>query len=126
MADKPKTVDAYLASLPPRTASALEALRQAIRAAAPQAEEAMRMGAPTYVYKGPLVSFSAAAKHCAFYVMSPGPIARRKAELAGFDTAPSAIRFQPDAPPPATLVTAIVHDRIRENDAKGQAFRSGV
>jgi len=119
MTDKPKTVDEYLAKAPPAMAAALQALREQIQAAAPQAEEALRMGTPTFVYKGAaLVSFSAAAKHCAFYVMSAGPVSRRRAELAAFDTAPSAIRFQPDAPPSAALVAAIVHDRIRENDAK--------
>lgn len=78
----------------------------------------MRMGAPTYLYRGNLVSFSAAAKHCAFYVMSPGPISRRKQELKGYDTAPSAIRFRPEAPLPEGLVTAIVQDRMRENEAR--------
>jgi uncharacterized protein YdhG (YjbR/CyaY superfamily) len=113
-----KDVDAYLAGVPPRMAPALRALRATIRAAAPHAEEVMRMGAPTYLHHGTLVSFSAAAKHCAFYVMSPGPIARRKEELQGYDTAPSAIRFQPETPLPEALVTAIVQDRIRENEAK--------
>lgn len=116
---KPKDVDAYLDGVPDKMRPALRALRATIRAAAPAAEEVLRMGTPTYLYRGNLVSFSAAAKHCAFYVMSPGPVARRKAELAGFDTAPSAIRFQPDAPIPDALVTAIVQDRIRENEAKG-------
>ena len=115
----PQTVDAYLDGVAPRMAPALRALRATIRAAAPQAEEVMRMGAPTYLHHGNLVSFSAAAKHCAFYVMSRGPVDSRKKELEGYDTAPSAIRFQPDAPLPEALVTAIVHERVRENEAKG-------
>jgi uncharacterized protein YdhG (YjbR/CyaY superfamily) len=115
----PRDIDAYLAGVAPGMAPALHALRAAIRAAAPQAEEVMRMGTPTYLHRGNLVSFSAAAKHCAFYVMSPGPIARRKEELRGYDIAPSAIRFQPDTPLPAALVAEIVQDRIRENEAKG-------
>ncbi len=114
----PQSVDDYLEGVAPRMAPALRHLRAVIRAAAPEAEEIVRMGAPTYLYRGNLVSFSAAAKHCAFYVMSPGPIAARKAALAGFDTAPGAIRFQPDNPPPDDLITAIVQERVRENEAK--------
>lgn len=121
MADKkspPKDVDAYLETVPAKAAPALRALRAAIRAAAPEAEEVISYGVPTYRLGGALVSFSATANHCAFYVMSKGPIAARRAELAGYDLAPTAIRFQPDSPLPEALVTALVRDRIAENQAK--------
>ena len=88
----PKTVEEYLASVPEAAVAPLQALRATIRKAAPQAEEVISMGVPTYRYLGPLVSFSATPNHCAFYVMSPGPIAARKAELKAYDTAPSARR----------------------------------
>jgi len=114
----PNDVDSYIAAAAPAFAPALEALRATIRKAAPEAEEVLRMGAPTYLLKGNLVSFSAAKKHCAFYVMSPGPIARHREALAGFDLAPTAIRFQPEKPIPAELVTAIVQDRVQENAAR--------
>ncbi len=121
MADKkptPKDVDAYLDTAPARAVAALRALRSAIQAAAPNAEEVISYGLPTYRLKGVLVSFSATPNHCAFYVMSKGPIAARKAELAGYDLAPTAIRFQPESPLPEALVAAIVQDRIAENSAK--------
>lgn len=76
------------------------------------------MGAVTYLHRGNLVSFAAAAKHCSFYVMSPGPIASRRDALKGFDTAPTAIKFKPDRPLPAAVVQAIVLERMRENEAK--------
>jgi uncharacterized protein YdhG (YjbR/CyaY superfamily) len=114
---KSSTVDDYLANVSPKMAPALKALRAAIQAAAPDAEEIMRMGAPTYLQHGNLVSFSATAKHCAFYVMSPGPIKKHREALKDFDTAPTAIRFQPDAPIADRLVSAIVQDRIQENMA---------
>lgn len=111
-------VDAYIADADARFIPALEALRAAIRAAAPDAEEVLRMGAPTYLYHGNLVSFAAASKHCAFYVMSPGAITRHRTALEGFDTAPTAVRFGPDKPIPAKLVATIVKDRMRENEAR--------
>ncbi len=113
-----KTVDEYFATASPRMLPALQSLRAVIRETAPAAEEAIRMGAPTYLYHGNLVSFAAAAKHCAFYVMSPGPIMRRKTELKDYDIAPTAIRFRPDVPIPNDLVAEIVRDRLRENKAK--------
>jgi uncharacterized protein YdhG (YjbR/CyaY superfamily) len=114
----PKDVEAYLKTVPPGSVAALQALRRIIRAAAPQAEEVISYGVPTYRHHGQLVSFSATPKHCAFYVMSPGPIAAHNAELKDYDTAPSAIRFQPDRPPPEDLIRTLVHERIRENEAK--------
>lgn len=114
----PKDVDAYLKTVPSAAVKPLQALRAMIKAAAPGAEEVISYGVPTYRYRGPLVSFSATPNHCAFYVMSPGPIAARKAELKAYDTAPSAIRFPAHTPLPEVLVTAIVKDRIAENEAK--------
>ena len=114
----PKDVEDYLRTVPPEAVEALQALRAMIRAAAPEAEEVISYGVPTYKLHGPLVSFSATPRHCAFYVMSPGPISARKSELQAYDIAPSAIRFQPDASLPAALVTALVQDRIAENRAK--------
>ncbi|HEY9013224.1 MAG TPA: DUF1801 domain-containing protein [Devosia sp.] len=121
MTDKklaPKNVDDYMMQLAPDVARALTDLRTAIRAAAPEAQEVMRMGAVTYLHRGNLVSFAAASKHCSFYVMSPGPIATRRDALKGFETAPTAIKFKSDRPLPAALVQAIVHERMRENEAK--------
>jgi uncharacterized protein YdhG (YjbR/CyaY superfamily) len=116
--DPPQSVDEYMAQLAPNVAPALRELRAAIRMAAPQAEEAIRMGAVTYLHKGNLVSFAAAAKHCSFYVMSPGPIAKHREALKGFDLAPTAVRFKPDRPLPAKLIQALVSERMRENEAR--------
>jgi uncharacterized protein YdhG (YjbR/CyaY superfamily) len=114
----PTTVDDYIAKAPPKMVPTLKALRAAIRAAAPQAEEGIRMGVPAYSHRGQLVAFAAAAKHCAFYVMSPGPISRRKQSLAHYDVALTAIRFSPDLPIPKSLVVEIVRERVQENEAK--------
>ncbi len=97
------SVDDYMRQLAPDVARALGDLRMAIRTAAPGAEEVMRMGAVTYLHRGNLVSFAAAARHCSFYVMSAAPIASRRHALS---------------PLPATLVQAIVLERMQENEAR--------
>ncbi|HJV43889.1 iron chaperone [Caulobacter sp.] len=107
------SIDAYLAKLPPDQRQALERLRGQIRTLAPQAEEAIRYGLPTFRLNGNLVHFGAAAKHCAFY---PGAVIDAFADrLKGFETAKGTIRFQPDAPLPPDLVADIVRHRIAQN-----------
>lgn len=114
----PRDVDTYLDSVPVEAIPALQLLRSTIRAAAPGADEVISYGVPTYRYMGPLVSFAATPKHCAFYVMSPGPISAMKDALKGYDTAPSAIRFPANKPLPEQLVTEIVKARIIENEKR--------
>lgn len=109
------TIDDYLAPLGAQKRAALEKLRRQIRAAAPDAEECISYGIPSFRLDGRLlVSFGAAAKHCAFY---PGaqPIAALAAELAGYDTSKGTIRYDPERALPAPLVRKIVKLRIAEN-----------
>lgn len=107
------SIDDYLAKLPPDQRAALEVLRGQIRAVAPEAEEAISYGLPTFKLNGNLVHFGAAAKHCAFY---PGAVIDQFADrLEGFETAKGTIRFKPDAPLPPDLVADIVRRRIAQN-----------
>ena len=115
MAGKPTTIDEYLARVEPVQRAALAALRDAIRKAAPKAEECITYGIPAFRQDGMLVGFGAASKHCAFYVMSGTTIEDFKDALAGFDTSKGTIRFQPSRPLPAALVKKIVKARIADN-----------
>ncbi len=81
----PSPIDGVLAALPDDQRRALQGLREAIAAAAPDAIEAMSYGAPAFRYRDhPLVSFNAAKHHCAFYVMSPDGHHGPRGGLAGF------------------------------------------
>ena len=107
------SIDDYLAKLPSDQRAALEALRDQIRDLAPEAEEAISYGLPTFKLNGNLVHFGAAAKHCAFY---PGAVIAEFAErLEDFETAKGTIRFQPDSPLPPDLIADIVQHRIIQN-----------
>lgn len=115
-------IDAYLAGLPADQRAALQALRNTIAAAAPQAEEGLSYGVPAFRYKRrPLVSYVAAKAHCSFFPMSPKVVDDHHAELTDFDLAKGTIRFAPDHPVPADLVARIVRARIAETDADAAA-----
>jgi len=109
---KAKTHDEYLAALSDDKRRALEKLRKDVKTAAPKAEECISYGIPGFRLNGKLlVSYGAAAKHCAFY---PGSIVKKFAEeLKGYDTSgKGTIRFSVEEPLPSTLVRKIVKARI--------------
>jgi uncharacterized protein YdhG (YjbR/CyaY superfamily) len=110
----PETPGEYLATLSADKRSALQKLRKDIKAAAPKAEECISYGIPGFRLNGKLlVSYGAAAKHCAFY---PGSTAQAfKKELKDFDTSgKGTIRFPADQPLPSPLVRKIVAARIAQ------------
>ena len=117
-------VDAFLAALPLEMRAALENLRRAIRAAAPDAEESISYGVPAFKYRGrPLVSFGAAKSHCSFYVQSPAVMEAHRDEFAAYDTSKGTVRFAPDAPLPDALVAKLVRARMAETDAAAKPGR---
>jgi uncharacterized protein YdhG (YjbR/CyaY superfamily) len=113
-------VEAFLAALPEDARAALEQLRRTIRAAVPNATEAISYGVPSFKHQGrPLVSYGATKNHCALYVMSPEVMQAHAAELANYDTSKGTIRFPAGKPLPAALVRRLVKARIAEIDTGG-------
>lgn len=61
-------VDSYLAGVPEPARSTLEKVRQAIRAAVPEAQESISYQMPAFKYRGRfLVSYAAFKNHCSFF-----------------------------------------------------------
>jgi uncharacterized protein YdhG (YjbR/CyaY superfamily) len=101
--------------------AALEKLRRDIKSAAPKAEECISYQIPGFRLGGRLlVSFGAAANHCAFY---PGayPVEAHEGDLKTYDTSKGTIRFPAESPLPATLVRKLIKTRIAEHTAKKPA-----
>jgi len=112
MAKKPHTIDEYLDRLNDDERNALEKLREAIRAAAPEGEECISYGVPSFRLGGKfLVGFGAGARHCSFYSGATA-IEVHGADLAGYDMSNGTIRFQPAAGLPAKLVRKLVKVRV--------------
>jgi len=112
---KAATHDEYLAALSVDKRRALEKLRKDIQSAAPKAEECISYGIPGFRLNGKLlVSYGAAAKHCAFY---PGSTLKAfKKEMKDYDTSgKGTLRFLEDKPLPPTLVRRIVQARVAQH-----------
>jgi uncharacterized protein YdhG (YjbR/CyaY superfamily) len=112
-------IDATLAGLPAAQRAALQALRETIAAAAPEAEETISYGMSAFRYHGrALVSYAAFKAHCSLFPMSSAVIEKHRQELAGFATAKGTLRFTPEHPLPDDLVKRIVRERMAQIDAR--------
>ena len=112
MPGKPRTIDEYLKPLSKENRAALEKLRKAIQAAAPEAEECISYDIPGFRWNGKLLaSFGGWANHCAFYPGST-PVEVHKDQLKNYETTKGTIRFHPDSPLPASLVRSLVNTQI--------------
>ena len=121
MPQPPDTVDGYLAALPVEQRVALEGVRRAIKAAAPEAAEAISYGIPGYKVKGkPLIHFGAAKNHCAIYGAAVAE--SDKEDLKGYDMSKGTIRFSPGKPLPADLVERLVKARMSEIEAGAAGY----
>jgi uncharacterized protein YdhG (YjbR/CyaY superfamily) len=115
MADKPNTIEEYLARVREDQRHALEELRRAIQAIVPDAEEGFSYGLPAFRVEGrPLVAFGASKNHCSLYPMSPAVIEKLEDDLEAFETSKGTIRFSPEGPLPDDLVRKVVEGRMAE------------
>ena len=117
-ASGPKTVDEYMARVPPKFRTALQRLRKTIKAAAPDAEEVISYQMPAFRQDGMLVYYAAFKDHCSLFVASDQVRRQFAAELKPFETGKGTLRFTPERPLPADLVTRIVKARVAENAAR--------
>jgi uncharacterized protein YdhG (YjbR/CyaY superfamily) len=112
-------VETFLNATPEPQQAALRKLRAQIATAAPGAEQVINYGVPMFRLNGKnLVSLAAAKTHCSFSVQSPRVMEAFAADLTGFETSKGGVKFQPNKPIPATLVSRLVKARIAENAAQ--------
>jgi uncharacterized protein YdhG (YjbR/CyaY superfamily) len=111
----PASVQEYLAGLPDGPRAALERLRKTIKAAAPQATEAISYQMPAFEIHGRfLVSYAAFKDHCSLFPANGAVVAALGEELKPYLSGKATIRFRPDEPLPAALVKRIVKVRLAE------------
>jgi uncharacterized protein YdhG (YjbR/CyaY superfamily) len=121
MRNQSATIDEYIASFPAEIQEKLQGLRAVIRKAAPDAEEAIRYGIPTFRQNGSnLVHFAAFRDHLSFFPTSSG-VAKFQKELSSYQLSKGTIQFPLDKPVPYDLVERITRFRAEENRQKKKA-----
>ncbi len=114
MINKPKSVNKYIANFPEEIQKILEEIRTTIKKAAPDAEECISYGMPSYKLHGVLVYFASHKNHIGFYSLPSGNEAFQK-ELSNYKTGKGSIQFPIDKPMPLDLISQMVKYRIAEN-----------
>jgi uncharacterized protein YdhG (YjbR/CyaY superfamily) len=118
------SIDEYIKTFPPKTRTALTEVRQTIRAAAPDAVEAISYQMPTFKLEGRnLVHFGGWQSHVGFYPIPSGMEAFAK-ELSKYKQGKGSVQFPLDEPMPLKLITRIVKFRVKEERAR-LAARAG-
>jgi uncharacterized protein YdhG (YjbR/CyaY superfamily) len=114
LAAKPESVDEYIAEFPAPLRKKLEAIRKAIRAAAPEAEEKISFCIPMFALEGKLAHFAAYKKHIGFH---PGPAAilAFRDRLSGYRTSDGTVQFPLEDPVPLDLIKEMIRFKVRVN-----------
>ncbi|NYE00645.1 uncharacterized protein YdhG (YjbR/CyaY superfamily) [Kineosphaera limosa] len=112
-------IDDYLAGYDGEHRRLMDQLRALIEQLAPQAEQAMAWGMPTYKVNGNLVHFAAGKRHVGFYPGADGvALVAERADAMGLKRSKGAIQFPLDRPLPVELVTEVVRFRLEQQLAK--------
>lgn len=119
----PRDVDDYISAFPSDVRDLLERMRSTIRKAAPNAEEKISYGIPTFELKGNLVHFAAFKRHIGFFPGASG-VAKFKQELSAYKGAKGSVQFPFGKPIPLGLVSRIVKFRVKENLQRFEAKRA--
>lgn len=108
------TIDEYIAGFPAEVQAILQKVRATIRQAAPDAQEKIGYGIPTFTLHGNLVHFAAYKNHIGFYP-APRGIEKFKDELAAYAGSKGTIQFPLDQLIPYELIRRIVIFRVQDN-----------
>jgi uncharacterized protein YdhG (YjbR/CyaY superfamily) len=113
----PKNIDEYIKLFPDDIQEILINIRNNIRKAAPEAEETINYGIPTFKLKGNLVHFAAYKKHIGFYP-TPAATEKFKNELSEYELSKGTVKFSLDKSMPLKYDKMLIvkdtnhHDRF--------------
>lgn len=112
-------IDEYIANFPEDVQEILQKVRKMIRQIAPDAQEKINYGIPTFTLNGNLVHFAGFKNHIGFYP-TPSGIEKFKKELSKYEGAKGSVKFPLDQPIPYELIRKITEFRVEEQQAKGK------
>lgn len=118
---RPTTIAEYIRAAPREGQPHLRRLYAILKSVAPEAEEAIKWGAPFFVEPRFLFSFSAHKAHCNF-APTPAALERFRQELAEHQTTKNYLQIPYTQPVPEDLIRRIAEHRLqmvreREDDA---------
>lgn len=107
-------IHTYLNNLEPPQLAAYERIKNIVKQRAPEAEETISYGIPTFKYKDKyLIYFGAFKNHMSIF---PGAPLKAQKELEGFKLGKGTIQFTVDKPVPEPVIAAIVEQRLKRID----------
>ena len=112
-------IDDYIAAFPEDVRDILQKVRSTIRKVAPDAQEKINYGIPTFTLNGNLVHFAGFKSHIGFYP-TPSGIEKFKKELSKYEGAKGSVKFPLDQPIPFDLIKKITEFRVKEQMAKSK------
>ena len=105
----------YFASLAPDARHELEAIRETIHGAVPEAVESFSYSMPAFTLDGqPLVWYAAWRQHISLYPISEALARAHSADLTSYETTKGTIRFSRREPAPLPLIARLVEARAAE------------
>ncbi len=112
-----KNIDEYISYFPENIQLILEQIRETIKRTAPEAEETIKYGMPTFTLNGNLVYFAAFKNHIGFYPIPTG-IEAFKEQFSQYKTGKGSVQFPLEQPMPLDLIAQVVKFRVEQNLGK--------
>ena len=106
-----RSIQSYMAGLPPDVAFIMERIRETIRSVAPDAVESIKYDMPLFQYRGTYLYVGAWKKHIGMYPIYPAP-PELEQEIAPYRSGRDTVKFMYTKPVPYELVARIAEARI--------------
>jgi uncharacterized protein YdhG (YjbR/CyaY superfamily) len=107
-----RTIESYIAGLPPDVAFIMERVRETIRSVSPKVRESIKYDMPLFEYGGTYLYVGAWKKHLGMYPIYPLPAAL-EAEVAPHRAKKDTVQFFYRNPIPYELIARMAKARIK-------------
>lgn len=108
MDNKPASIDEYISAFPEATQTVLQRVREAIKQAAPDAEETISYNMPTFKYGNKyFVHFAGYKNHIGFYALATDTPEFAE-DFAKFKKSKASVQFPLSEPMPVDLIRRVV------------------
>jgi uncharacterized protein YdhG (YjbR/CyaY superfamily) len=116
----PDTINAYIATFPPKVRAILKKIRATVKKAAPKATEKISYRMPAFFQDGVVLYFAAFKSHIGVFPPVSGDD-KLLATLGRYRGPKGNLKFPLDEPIPLNLITRIVKLRLKQNGERARA-----